>query len=490
MNLGRTMRTVSALHPLQIATRAPHVLVGKLLRDVPTTLAPSIRSSWPPPPRPLVEIVASERVRSSKRLANLPSRSRLYEYESCYGLEVTGEPGEHRDWTSHAAVEPYPASVRARQLAVATRLGRVDLGPELARAARAVAIQPELHLLGNHLLENGFALACAGCAGSGLEAEIWWRLGAGLLDWQLPLQFLPDGGHVERCASYHVALTAALLETLELCNAAGRVAPEGWRRIAQKALGWMEAVRAPDGTFALFNDSTLDAAPEIEQVLSLARSLGVVPRPSDLRDTGWIRLDVGDACMIVDAGPDADGWQPAHAHADGLTFELWVHGERAVVDFGVAAYDASDAREATRATRSHNTVEVGGIDSCEVWGAFRVGRRGHGRLTRLDRRVDRASLDVDHDGYLWLPGGPRHRRSFVLTPSSLEVVDRLTTSSYPAASRIRLSEPERVRVLADAPITRSSSSWYACLGVGRPASLLEQSLDGGDTPGAAWRLEW
>lgn len=490
MNVGRTVRTVSALHPLQIAARAPHALISRLLRDVPTTFSPSIRATWPPAPQTLVDLLESERVRSAKRLTTLPRTSRLYAYESCYGLEVTGCPGEQQDWASHAAVEPFPASIRARQLAVATRLGRRDLGPELARAARAVALQPELHLLGNHLLENGFALACAGCAGLGIEAEMWWRAGTTLLEWQLPLQFMLDGGHVERCASYHIALTAALLETLELSHAAGRDVPSRWRTIAAKALGWIAAIRMPDGTYPLFNDCALDAGPDVERVLSLARSLDVPATPTDLRDTGWIRLDAGDACLLVDAGPDADGWQPGHAHADGLTFELWVNGERAVVDFGVASYDQSDAREATRATRSHNTVEVADRDSCEVWGAFRVGRRGRGRLIRLDRGVDKASLDVDHDGYAWLAGGPRHRRSFVLNSSSLLVRDCLSTSSYAAVSRLRLSEPQRLRALANAPVTRSSTCWYPRLGVGSPAILLEQTLHGHERPGATWRLEW
>jgi hypothetical protein len=489
--VGRLARTVSRLHPLQIAARVPHALVARALPGVTAAGAPALREAWPPPSPALRGVANAERTRGADRLSRLPAGSRLRAYESCYGLELGADDGVPAgDWRARVAVEPFPASVRARRIAVAVRCGRPGLGPELARAARAVLLQPELHLLGNHLLENGFALACSGAAARGAEADVWWAAGCALLAWQLPAQFLADGGHVERSASYHAALTAGLLETIELADASGREAPDRWRLFAARALGWLLAVRAPDGTVPLFNDAALDAAPAVDDVLSLGRSLGLQPAQSTLDATGWVRLDVGDACLIVDAGPDAAGWQPGHAHADGLTFELWVRGERAVVDYGVESYEPGEARTATRATRSHNTAEVDGLDSCEVWGAFRVGRRGTGRVIGREATTTGARLELEHDGYAWLPGRPRHRRSLDLARGRLDVSDAVPGSGSPWASRMRLASPLRGTVSGAGEIERSEAHWFPRHGEPAPAVVLTQRAAAGAGSHVRWSIRW
>jgi hypothetical protein len=504
--IGRLARTVARLHPLQIAARPPMALLARLRPPIPGGLGPGARSSWSPPPADLVRLAEHERARGAGRIEHLPPGSRLRAYEACYGLELGGEERKpHADWSSLVAVEPYPASVRARRIAVATRCGRTGLERELTRAARAVLVRPEVHLLGNHLLENGFALVCAGAAARGREANLWWNAGVRLLAWQLPRQFLGDGAHVERSASYHVALTAALLESIELANASGRGAPALWLDVAVRALAWSRTVRAPDGTYPLFNDAALDASPGIDDVDALGTSLRLSPpnvalareaagaRVTVLEATGWARLDARDASLVVDAAPDAEGWQPGHAHADGLTFELWVRGSRAVVDFGVASYAPGEARAETRATRSHNTVEVDGRDSCEVWGGFRVGRRGRGRVTASEVAHGIARVDLEHDGYAWLPGRPRHARTIELRPGRLDVRDRVLGGAYAWASRLRVDATARVRVSGEGQVVRRGGWWYPHHGQARPAIVFEQHArggGGGDAQGVAWRVEW
>jgi uncharacterized heparinase superfamily protein len=365
-------------------------------------------------------------------------------------------------------------------------------------------LRPEVHLLGNHLLENGFGLACAGAAAEGVESDAWWKAGCALLGWQLETQFLADGGHIERSASYHLALLAALLETIEIARAAGRQPPPEWVRVASRALGWANAVRAPDGTVPLFNDASLDAAPAVEQVAALARAVDVEAarvehvqqakgaRLATLEATGWLILEVGDAWLALDAGPDAEGWQPGHAHADGLTFEMWVRGERAIVDFGVASYASDEARRETRATRSHNTVELGGTDSCEVWGAFRVGRRGRGAVRSKQVQDRSIRVEVEHDGYARQPGAGerRHLRSVELRESRLEVTDRVVRADEPWVSRLRVDAGAAVRVSGVREMRTSDGRWFARHGVSQPARLFEQDGNVAGESSVTWRVEW
>ncbi len=503
MMIGRTARTLRALHPVQIAWRLPHAASEHIRWAISASGGPRLATEWPPPPASLRRLVEGERVRARERLGRLPGDSHLRAYEACYGLEL-GAAG--RDvpaaWPTSVALEPYPASIRARALAVAVRFGRHDVGEELTRAARAVLLQPELHLLGNHVLENGLALVCAAAVTRGPESDAWRRMGIMLLTWQMPKQFLPDGGHVERSASYHLALTAGLLECLELAESSRRPLPTIFRGIAERALGWVSVVEAPDGTYPLFNDAALDAAPCISDVVALGADLGIRPsrvvrerRAGDLsttrlESTGWVRIDARDATVIIDAGPDATGFQPGHTHADGLGFEAWIRGERAVVDFGVASYEAGPQRDETRATRSHNTVEVGGQNSCEVWGAFRVGRRGRGRVVASGLESDVAWIQLHHDGYTWLPGRPRHVRVVTVRGGTLEVHDRVTKANVSCTSRLRLDRVAGERLKVVGTDRRFEDRWYPRHGSSVDADVHEQPFEAGDAGGARWRIEW
>jgi len=466
--IGRTARTLRALHPIQIAWRLPHAVALRCAWAVPQGAGPRLVGAWPPPPPALRRLVEAERVRARERLERLPRGSRLRAYEACYGLELgAGDVGVPAAWLSPAAFAPYPASVRARSLAVATRFGRSDLGRELTRAARAVLVQPELHLLGNHVVEKGLALVCAAAVTQGVEADLWRAVGTSLLAWQLPAQFLADGGHVERSASYHLALTAGLLECLELTESAGRPLPQPFREIAGRALGWAEAIQAPDFTVPLFNDAALDASPSIRDVTSLGEAIGLRPvrvarragsgdvSVTLLESTGWARIDHRDVSVVIDAGPDATGFQPGHTHADGLGFEAWIGGVRAVVDFGVSTYDKGPERTETRATRTHNTVEIGGKDSCEVWGAFRVGRRGRGRIVMTGFESDAAWIELEHDGYAWLPERPVHRRTLSVSGRTIEVRDSVRSGRESCTSRLRLDRGCGAHVRVAGPFNRS-----------------------------------
>ncbi|WP_438015908.1 alginate lyase family protein [Sorangium sp. So ce315] len=511
MNLPLVARTLAQLHPLQVLAR-PIVLGGRALGRWRTAARPPhVRSDFAPPSAAFVAFAEAERTRGRARLAAIPEGSLLHAFESAYGYELGADPTAPAPtaWDGPVALHPFPASVRARRLAVAARLGRPGLATELARACRAIALELELHLLGNHVLENGIGLVCGGAVARGLEAEVWWRLGSRLLSWQLPEQFLEDGGHFELSASYHVALAAGLLEAIELAQTAGREVPELWRVTARRALAWAAAVRAPDGTYPLFNDAAFDAAPGIDQVLALGAALGLhdagstAGAPPDgppsllhLASTGWVILRAGErAWLALDAGRDGAAYQPGHVHADALTFELWVDGERAVVDYGVSSYVADRDREETRATRSHNTVELGGLDSSEVWDAFRVGRRARAQVRRIDRAPSHVAVEAEHDGYRFLRGAPLHRRALELSERELVIRDEIVGGRTSACSRLRLDEAAlRRRSISIEGVQlapeRSAGVWHPSFRQPRAAVVFSGRGEVRDGWRGGFRLRW
>jgi len=495
--VGTFARTLRSLHPLQVLARPYSQATNRLIRDVPGIAAPRSCSSFAVPPRALVDFRTAERSRWLERRPRLAPGSPLSAFEEAYGLDLNDASAPDA-WRTPAGTRAYPASVRARSLAVAIRMGGGKWEGELARACRAVLLQPELHLLGNHLLENGIGLACGGAITSGPESDVWWKAGSAILDWQLREQFLDDGGHFERSAAYHLALTAGLLELIELARAAGhRSIPRAWEEVAASALRWAEIVVAPDGTIPLLNDATMDAAPYLSDVVSLARAIGIDwARPghepvTHLVSTGWVIARTSDAFLVLDAGPDGAPYQPGHAHADALTFELWIRGRRTVVDFGVSSYQADENRSRTRATRSHNTVDLGGRDSSEVWSAFRVGRRCRAEVLSIESDSSHIRIRARHDGYRWMEGSPWHERELELSAGRLVVRDRITAGSACAVSRLRLDAEAATSVkvsFCGQPTAGRPDAWYPCFAVPSKALVYEAGLGVGNR--GEWSIEW
>jgi uncharacterized heparinase superfamily protein len=140
---------------------------------------------------------------------------------------------------------------------------------------------------------------------------------------------------------------------------------------------------------------------------------------------------------MVDVGPVGPDHLPAHAHADTLSFELSLFGERVFVNSGTSRYGADSERLRQRGTAAHNTVVLNGENSSEVWSGFRVARRA--RPLGLEV-VSNEGITVRcaHDGYRRLPGNPQHARQWSLDASALVVRDAVSGTIRSAQARFHL----------------------------------------------------
>jgi hypothetical protein len=154
----------------------------------------------------------------------------------------------------------------------------------------------------------------------------------------------------------------------------------------------------PDGDIALFNDAMLGDAPESRHVVKNAPVLG----KTHLTDAGYIRLDGGSDVVIFDCGPCGPDDNPGHAHADFLSVELSISGERFLVDPGVASYEAGQMRDLSRSAASHNGPHIEGLEPMEFWKAFRVGFRGCAHALDESALPGISPLECAgyHDGYM------------------------------------------------------------------------------------------
>jgi uncharacterized heparinase superfamily protein len=194
-------------------------------------------------------------------------------------------------------------------------------------------------------------------------------------------------------------------------------------------------LRHPDGGIALLNDAVLGIYADGWRDDPVPRGAWALPAAGYY---GW-RGDRGDY-LVVDAAPVGPAHQPGHTHADHLSFELSLAGQRVITDTGTGSYEVCPERAFDRSTPAHNTVEVDGRDSTEVWGGFRVGRRGSVRVLYWEARPDGFVLEAEHDGYRHLPSRALHRRRFEFADETLEIKDRIELH-HPAdvAARLHLA---------------------------------------------------
>lgn len=249
----------------------------------------------------------------------------------------------------------------------------------------------EYHILGNHLLEDAYALYFGA---SFFSDRRLLNKAERLLKSQLKEQILPDGAHYEQSPMYHCILLDRLLDCINIRKT------DDLERYAERMLGYLESIVWDDGRIPLLNDSVWGIAPEPKQVFDYARRLGISWEPVQMLESGYRKMKEGTMEAIVDVGNIMATYQPGHSHADTFNYELRIDGEPIVIDTGISTYNKTERRQLERSTVAHNTVAVDGKDSSEVWGGFRVGRRAI-VVSEKEELGARAGgvIEATHNGY-------------------------------------------------------------------------------------------
>lgn len=461
------IRTVRYLRPVQIYWRLWRMLRRPKPRRIEGLEPCKTACTWHAPDR--ASAITSKEVAtflnrtesiSSPRIWNDPRLPKLWLYNLHYFADLCATGAESRADLLNALIrrwiaenppgtgegwEPYPTSLRITNWVKWVHAG--NSLPEgaldsLAMQADHLAQDLEYHLLGNHLFANAKALLFAASLFNGSEATKWRETALRILARELPEQSLPDGGQFELSTMYHALFAEDLLDLVQLAQidpAIPSAKAASWRRAAESALGWMDGMTHPDGEIAFFNDAAFEIAVTPAALHSYARTLDVPARENPPQQLdGYVRLERGPAVLICDIAPIGPDYLPGHAHADTLTFELSLAGHRLIANGGTSVYGEDLARrQAERATRAHNTVEVDGRDSSEVWSAFRVARRARVSTHPLKTAAGALELRASHDGFTRF-GGPVHTRTWQLEPGQLVITDQLTGTWKNAAGRLRI----------------------------------------------------
>lgn len=451
-----------------------------------------------------------------------PGQTRLWRYNLHYFDDLNADDSAARtDW--HQALierwiadnppghgsgwEPYPLSLRVvnwiKWQAAGNRLEEPWL-QSLAVQTRYLAARLEHHILGNHLFVNAKALVFAGLFFQGHEARGWLDRGLAILARETAEQILADGGHFERSPMYHALILEDVLDLINLAGQYGSLVPRErvaeWEELACRVTCWLRVMTHPDGEISFFNDAAMGIAPPPGELHAYAARLGVGAafigglRVVHLCESGYIRVANDCAVALLDVGPVGPEYLPGHAHADTLSFEWSLFGQRAVVNCGISCYGVGAERVRQRGTAAHSTVEIAGCDSSEVWGGFRVARRAYPFDLSVEENGGAVAVRCAHTGYCRLPGNPVHRRQWAFADRSLRIIDRVEGGQYEAVARYHLHPSVVVQmegdvgriVLPDGQVAEwrvlvgaarlAASSYHPEFGLSLPCQCLEVAL--------------
>ena len=469
----RYWHTLRHLRPIQVYGRIWFRLKRPAIDDAPTPLLRARAGAWRSPAARPASMTAADSFcflnqHSALRTLsdwNDSTRDKLWLYNLHYfddlnAADSMSRQAWHRDlivrWIAENPPgdgngwEPYPLSLRIVnwiKWALAGNHLEESWAHSLAIQVRYLAARLEWHLLGNHLFANAKALVCAGLFFEGGEADRWRETGLRILAEQVPEQILADGGHFELSPMYHALILEDLLDLINLTGVYPSVASQEviaeWTNAIRSMGFWLAAMVHPDGEIAFFNDAAIGIAAAFGELAHYADRLGLPafekPRETvtHLKQSGYVRVQLGDYIAFLDVGRIGPDYLPGHAHADSLSFELSLAGQRVIVNTGTSIYGTGPERQRQRSTVAHSTVEIDGESSSEVWGGFRVGRRAAPFGLAIDCSGQEVRVRCAHDGYRRAPG-VTHWREWRFAPSWFSVADRLEGRFDQAISRFHI----------------------------------------------------
>lgn len=329
-------------------------------------------------------------------------------------------------------LEPYPVSLRCINIIKFISINEIQdikINNCIYQELTFLNKNLEYHLLGNHLLENAFALLLGSKFFKNIE---WHDKATKILFNELDRQILKDGAHFELSPMYHKIIFFRVLELIDWYSEYDdRNEPllSFCKEIARKMRSFLECVIFEDGDVPLFNDAAEGVTYTSYAVLQYADRLKIDSAKLALSDSGYRGFKSRLFEIKIDLAQIGSSYQPGHAHADALSFITYYKGKPLFVEQGTSTYQIGTRRELERSTSAHNTVTINDENQSEVWGGFRVGRRAYVTIHNETSNT----FEANHDGYKRL--GIVHTRNFLLNENEIQLIDTLSQN---AASKFHL----------------------------------------------------
>lgn len=296
------------------------------------------------------------------------------------------------------ALEPFPISLRGINWVKFLSNNSIEdkkIDDILYKHYQILMDNLEYHLLGNHLLENGFSLLFGAYY---FEDESMYQKAKEILESELEEQILDDGAHFELTPMYHQIMFFRLLDCINLVKNNDFKNQELLNflvSVACKMLSWLKNITFKNGEIPLLNDSAFGIAPSSSELFDYASRLDIKNMDLKFSESGYRKVEKDSYECVVDIGNIGPDYIPGHAHSDTFNFVVNFEDKPFIVDTGLSTYESNHRRTVERSTYSHNTVEVNKKDQSEVWGGFRVANRA--KIINIEEKENK--IKASHNGY-------------------------------------------------------------------------------------------
>jgi len=321
-------------------------------------------------------------------------------------------------------LEPYPTSLRiinTIRLLSKHQIDNKNIIDILNAQLNFLSKRIEYHLLGNHILENGFALLMGGVF---LKNQALVRQASNILRSELSEQILTDGAHFELSTMYHQIILFRVLELVDWYSNWNNKDTELLDFFKEKAilmLSWLQNISFSNGEIPYLNDGNAGITYSTTYLLTYGRILGLRAAAAiKLSQSGYRAYKGVFYECIVDAAEIGASYLPGHGHADALSFILHYNNLPVFVEAATSTYQAGIIRDYERSTSAHNTVTVNNINQSQIWGAFKVGNRANVKILFETKET----MVTEHDGYL-KDLGLIHRRNFLFDKHQVVIKDKV-----------------------------------------------------------------
>jgi len=410
---------------------------------------------------------------------------------------------------------------------------------EMTAHANHVARYMSHHFSPNtHLTGEAMGLLYAGVFLPGKPmAGRWRRLASRILIQQIQRQILPDGVYFERATWYQRYTVETYLQFLVLAARNGIDVPAEVTERLLRSLEFLLTIRSPDGRLPEIGDgdggfllplsrrepddvrglfstaaallhradfawAAAKAAPETLWLLGprgvesfdALRPARPAASPSEMYVEGGFAV-MRDSWnpdahqMILDTGPIGCSATAGHGHADLLSIQCSIFGERFLVDPGTYTYTADpEWRNHFRSTAAHSALLVDGRGQASPAGPFSWTTRPGARLRRWYSGADVDFVDAEHDAY-GSPGAPilHRRRVLYVKPEYWIMVDDVEGAGDHAIDLRFKFSASRVRVGVDHWVrARGASGHSLLLRVFSLARLSTSVREGSLSPREGW----
>lgn len=324
------------------------------------------------------------------------------------------------------AKEPFPISLRGLnwiKFFIYNNIKSQKFDDYLFNDYKILMDNLEYHLLGNHLLENGYSLLFAGYY---FENDQFYNKAKQILMKELNEQILEDGAHFELSPMYHQIMLFRLIDCINLVSSNTYSDKELLEFLKEKSTGmlsWLNNITYRNGDIPLLNDSAFGIAPSSQDLFKYAKKFNLECKTIPLKDSGYRKIIKDDIMCIIDVGNIGPEYIPGHAHSDTFNFEVRIKDIPFIVDTGISTYESNNQRTIERSTFSHNTVKINDIEQSEVWGGFRVANRA--KISNLIEKED--SIQASHNGYKNY--GITHTRKWLFSKNTIRIEDSINKST-------------------------------------------------------------